>query len=83
VAITLPRGCTISRTSRGTPDRSRLGLADVIPTLAPGASLQYTVTVSADRAIRGRLTLTASVGSLTPDPVLGNNLIRKTITVTA
>ena len=67
VAVVLPK-------SRGSLARARLALAETGPTLAAGASVQYVLTVSADRA---------TAGSLTLDPALGNNATRRTITVTA
>ena len=79
-AVTAPPGLRITAAPGGIATGS--AAAFVAPTLAPGASLTYTVTFAADATARGAKMITAVTNSAVTDPNLLNNLARPTVTVT-
>jgi uncharacterized protein DUF11 len=79
-AVTAPSGLRITAAPGGMATGS--AAAFVAPTLAPGASLTYTVTFAADAGARGAKTITAVVNSAVTDPNLLNNTDRPVVTIT-
>jgi hypothetical protein len=79
-AVTAPSGLRITAAPGGIATGS--AAAFVAPTLAPGASLTYPVTFTADAGARGAKMITAVTNSAVTDPNMLNNLARPTVTIT-
>lgn len=79
-AVTAPSGLKITAAPGGIATGS--AAAFVEPTLAPGASLTYTVKFTADAGARGAKMITAVANSAVTDPNLLNNVARPTVTIT-